>query len=325
MIGKIVIGKSFAGCIAYCLEDKKQKQDVIIRNRAEVLFSNLCGGSKRELVEQFGDIRRLNPRLEKPVMHITLSGAPEDKIGRGTLIQMVQELAREMGFERHQYLAVSHSDTRHQHVHVVVNRVGLDGKTLKDSHNYRKIASFCRKMEAKHNLRTVLSPRRFLPREERLIPRQDGRKEVLRRDIAQALSGCKTWEAFREKMKALGYQTIKGRGICFIDAKGVRIKGSEVGYAYKTIESKLAQNNGLKGAQLTPKENREDTPVLPSIPKSPDRENVPKEQNVPGKEMPLEKALEKLVHNKEEMQAGVNPNLLKEAKKKKKKRRSLHL
>ncbi len=327
MIGKIMMGKSFKGYIKYCLEDKKQRQgqEVTFKNRAEVLFGNLCSGSKKELIEQFNEVRCLNRRVAKPVMHITLSLAPEDKLERGKLIQVVQDLSKEMNFEQHQYLAVSHFDTRHQHVHVVVNRIGLGGKTLKDSHSYRKIAAFCRKMEEKYGLRQVLSPRRFLPKEQRLTPRLNQRKETLRRDIAQSLSSCKTWEAFREKMKELGYQTITGRGICFIDAKGVRIKGSEVGYSYRTIESKLGQNNGLKLAQLNPKESQADTPVPPLIPKSSDGENIQKEMKALGKERQLERALETLMSSKDEIPVGVNPELLKEAKKKKKKRHSLHL
>ncbi len=185
--------------------------------------------------------------------------------------------------------------------------------------------SFCRKMEVKHNLRPVLSPRRFLPKEQRLTPRQDQRKEALRRDIAQSLSGCKTLEDLRERMKALGYQTIKGRGICFIDAKGVRIKGSEVGYSYRTIERMLAQNNGLKLLQFTPKENGADTPVLSLVPKISGWESAQKGLKTPGMEKHLEKALETLLRHKEELPVGVNPELLKEAKKKKSKRRFLRL
>lgn len=327
MIGKIMLGRSFGGCIAYCLEDKKQRreQEAVIKNRAEVLLANYCSGSKQALVEQFREVRRLNPRVEKPVMHIILSGAPGDKLDRGRLIQLVQDLARDMGFERHQYLAVAHSDTGHPHVHVVVNRVGLDGKTLKDSHNYRKMAAFCRQMEKKYGLKTVLSPRRFLTGEQRLMPRQDGRKETLRMDIIQSLSNCKTLEDFQLAMKALGYGVVKGRGICFIDPKGVRIKGSEVGYALGVIERKLSQSRGLNLPQHTPAQHPMRTPAPPLLPKGLDRERALKALQVPEKEMHFEKVLGTLFQNKEDMPAGVNPELLKEAKKKKSKRRSLHL
>jgi len=53
MIGKIFTGKSFRGCIGYCLEDKEQKKEekMIVKNRAE---------------------------LSKPVLHISLSLASEE-------------------------------------------------------------------------------------------------------------------------------------------------------------------------------------------------------------------------------------------------------
>ncbi len=64
MIGKIIIGKSFRGCISYCLEDKVlQSQEVGFKNRAEVLLFNQCYGNKKELIQQFNDVRHLNPKL----------------------------------------------------------------------------------------------------------------------------------------------------------------------------------------------------------------------------------------------------------------------
>jgi hypothetical protein len=64
MIGKVITGKSFKGCIAYCLEDKKLSRNKAINNhRAAVLQYNLCFGNKKELINQFNEVRRLNPRL----------------------------------------------------------------------------------------------------------------------------------------------------------------------------------------------------------------------------------------------------------------------
>ncbi len=49
-----------------------------------------------------------------------------------------------------------------------------------DSNNFQKIAAYCRRMELKFDLTQVLSPRRFLPKDQRQIPRQDARKEKLK-------------------------------------------------------------------------------------------------------------------------------------------------
>ncbi len=243
MIGKVMIGKSFGGCIAYCLEDKrlKETQEVIFKDRAELLAFNLCYGNKKELIDQFNEVRQLNPKLSKPVMHITLSLAPDEKLGNGFLNEIAECCAKDFGFDKNQYLAVLHVDTKNQHIHIVANRVGFDKKTVSDSNNYRKMAAFCRKMENKFHLKPVLSPRAFLPEEQRDLPRHDSRKELLKQDIRQSLKASNSIQGFERQMNQKGYSLIKGRGIAFMDQQKVRTKGSDVGYSLMKIEKILMQ------------------------------------------------------------------------------------
>ena len=102
------------------------------------------------------------------------------------------------------------------------------------------MASYCRKMELKFNLTQVLNPRKFLPKEQWNIPRQDGRKEQLKKNIQQTLQHVNNYQQFELKMKALGYRVLKARGISFIDDKKVKIKGSEVGFSLMKIEKILS-------------------------------------------------------------------------------------
>ncbi len=242
MIGKITIGKSFAGCLDYCLNDKVQKQKAVpvMKDRAEVIMYNQCYGSVKELLQQFNEVRALNEQLKKPVLHITLSLAPGEQLPKDKLMGLCQECAKDMGFENNQYVAIHHRDTSHSHVHIVANRVGYDRRTVSDSKNYQKIAAYCRRMEQQFELKEVLSPRLFLSKEERLLPRQDIRKEQLKNDIQQTLKTVHTYPEFEQAMRSLGYQVIRARGICFIDDKKVKIKGSEVGFSLSKIEQVLA-------------------------------------------------------------------------------------
>lgn len=238
MIGKIIIGKSFKGCINYCLEDKKQtdEEKMVVKNRGELFVYNQCFGNKQELIQQFNEVRALNPKISKPVLHITLSLSPEEKPSKAILTDVVEDCAKQLGFEKNQYIAVHHNDTKHQHIHIVANRVGFDGKTVKDNHNYQKIAAYCRKMEIKHELKRVLSPRRFLAKELKQMPRHDLRKEQLKHDIKGCLYSSKNYSEFENKMKQKGYEIYKGRGIAFRDKQQVYTKGSEVGYSLQTMK-----------------------------------------------------------------------------------------
>jgi hypothetical protein len=143
-------------------------------------------------------------------------------------------------------VAVLHKDTEHPHIHIVANRIGYDGKTLSDSHNYQKIAKLCRKLELKHELKQVQSPNVFLPKELWNYQRFDGRKQQLKIDISRCLATVKNYDEFEQKMKALKYDVIKMRGVAFRDQQKVYTKGSEVGYSLVIIEKILAQKQGLK-------------------------------------------------------------------------------
>ncbi len=248
MIGKITVGKSFRGCIAYCLKDKIQKldQEPVMRDRSEVLMFNKCFGNENELVQQFNEVRQLNNKLSKPVLHITLSLSPGEVLGKDKLMEMSEQCAKEFGFENNQYIAISHRDTNHQHLHIVANRIGFNKRTISDSNSYQKIANYCRKMEQKYELKQVLNPRRYLSKEQRNIPRFDQRKERLRLNIKEALKECSNLAQFEQKMKERGYEIIKGRGISFADEKRVKVKGSELNYSLQTIEKILAKQSALQ-------------------------------------------------------------------------------
>lgn len=203
---------------------------------------NQCFGNQKELIEQFNAVRQLNPKLSNPVLHITLSLAPGEHLPNDKLMEMCEHCAKEMGFEKNQYVAVHHLDTKHQHIHIVANRIGFDRRTVSDSNNYKKIASYCRKMELLYSLQEVLSPWQFLSEKQRAIPRHDRRKEQMKRHIWDCLAVSRSYEDFERLMKEKRYEVIKGRGIAFRDEKKVYAKGSELGYPLQKIERLLEQN-----------------------------------------------------------------------------------
>lgn len=248
MIGKITTGKSFRGCLLYCLNDKQKlhKDDVVFKNRANVLMFNKCFGNQTELMQQFNEVRWLNPKLAKPVLHITLSFKKDHNLDHSKLMAISEACAKDLGFENNQFVSIFHKDTEHPHMHIVANRIGFDKKTVSDSNNYQKIAAFCRKMELKYNLKQVLSPRRYLSKEQRLLTRSDERKKVLALAIRHSINNSKDLDQFTRIMQSKGYKVIKSRGISFIDDKKVKIKGSEVGYSLQKIEQRLEFQHRLK-------------------------------------------------------------------------------
>ncbi len=315
MIGKIMIGKSFRGCINYCMENKKQptSENISQMNRAEVLLFNQCFGNTKELIQQFNETRQLNQKLLRPVLHITLSLALGERLEKNKLVNIVQDCAIVFGFENNQFIAITHNDTGHKHLHIVANRIGFDKKTVSDSNSYKKMASYCRKMEIKYGLQQVLSPKKFLPQQLRNIPRTDTRKETIKKDIQDALLTSKSYSDFEKQMQQKKYQILKARGIVFIDKKGVYVKGSEVGYSLSNIEKILQRSPEHKQIIISLHKERDS-----SIKKQWQQHSLNQEQKISNK---MKNDLDKIAHIL--LKPGITdnyiPNALLEKKKKKKK------
>ena len=64
--------------------------------------------------------------LAKPVYHYTLSWGQDERPARAEMSRAVDESLRALGMKDRQALVVAHNDTRHPHVHVVVNRVSAE-------------------------------------------------------------------------------------------------------------------------------------------------------------------------------------------------------
>jgi hypothetical protein len=321
MIGKIVTGKSFRGCLQYCLHDKiadEKKNELVMKDRSEVLLYNQCFGSDKELIQQFNEVRQLNPRLSKPVLHVTLSLSQGENLPGYKLAEMARDCAHDLGFSNNQFVVVLHKDTAHPHIHIVANRIGYDGKAVSDSNNYQKIAKLCRKLELKHQLKQVLSPNAFLPKELRNYQRLDQRKMQLQVDIKQSLASALNYGQFEQKMKALKYDVIKMRGIAFRDQQKVYTKGSEVGYSLATIERILAQRQELKiehkREKIHPTHRHEKHPEETS--------QTAIEKQFQKESQPI---LDILLKPTPESVEGINPSLLEEQRKRRKRQKQRHL
>jgi hypothetical protein len=145
MIGKIVKGRSFKGCISYVLGDKNAK----ILASEGVLETDV-----KSIINSFHMQSLLNPKLSKCVGHIPLAFSPDDK--ERLTDQFMERLAKEymkaMGIENTQYIIVRHNNTNHPHCHIVFNRVDNDGKTISDKNDRYRNEKVCKQLKDKYNL-----------------------------------------------------------------------------------------------------------------------------------------------------------------------------
>jgi len=225
------IGKSFGGCVRYNLEKEK----------AEVLFTEGVRMDRAEhMTEDFNLVRKTNPDLGMAVWHTSISFAPEDteKVNEELLEAIARDYAKK--FELEQYAVIRHRDAAHQHIHIIANRVGYDGHTIKDTYCGSRGKELAGRLEKKYELHHQIGKRLELTHQEKLYGK-DKVKYQIYEAVKKELPSCKTLEDLKTKLERHGIKTeIKTQGLSF--SKGLeRFKGSAVDKAFgkKTLEKTI--------------------------------------------------------------------------------------
>ena len=197
MIGKVISGGSFGGTVGYVM---KEQSRVLEARGVEP-------SGVREMVEDFEDQARLNPRLKQNVGHISLSFSPEDtpKLTDERMTQIAREYMQKMGITDTQYLLVRHLDQPHSHCHLVYNRVGNHGQTISDRNIKLRNAKVCRELTERFGLH--LAPGKEAVRRERLREPDRTRYEIYD-TIRQELPRCRNWNELQDRLKCHGIETI---------------------------------------------------------------------------------------------------------------------
>ncbi len=139
MIVRIETGTSFKGAGLYYLHDKREEGELVRLTNARVEWTHALNTLEDEPEAVLAEMRetaanqrflklssgnRIDGRpTEQVVMTVSLSWSPKQKPTRKEMIETAQSFLKHMGWEEHQALLVAHNDTKHPHIHLIINRV----------------------------------------------------------------------------------------------------------------------------------------------------------------------------------------------------------
>lgn len=106
MIAKNIKGKGFAGCVRYVLNDKHELLEA----------EGVLADSAESIIRSFAMQHSMRGEITKPVGHIPISFAPEDKhkMTNEFMLQLAKEYMQEMGIRNTQYIVVRHHNWKIQ-------------------------------------------------------------------------------------------------------------------------------------------------------------------------------------------------------------------
>ena len=147
MIAKIIKGADFGGVINYLLSKEERKVKVLASNNIGFTDQNLCA-------HEFALQASMHPNVHKPVCHTILSFSANDaeQLTNDVMVKIANEYLAKMGYGDTQSLIVRHSDRQHPHLHICINRIGNDGKTISDRNEKYRSTKVCRELTERYGL-----------------------------------------------------------------------------------------------------------------------------------------------------------------------------
>ena len=244
MIAKIIQGTDFNGVINYMLNKPEDKAKVLAATGVRIASAN-------DIAHDFNLQASMRPNVQKAVCHTILSFSANDaeRLTDAMMVKIANEYLEKIGYADTQSLIVRHSERQHPHLHICINRIGNDGKTISDRNEKYRSTKICRELTERYGL-TIGEGKQKVNR-----PRLRG-KDKLRYEIFDVIKAVlpqsKNWKDFVEGLEQQGITThfkTKGntdvvQGIIFAK-DGCSFSGSKIdrSCSFTRLNETLSQNS----------------------------------------------------------------------------------
>lgn len=108
----------------------------------------------RGAIEAFGLYSDRNTRVKNPVVHFSLSPAPEDRLSEQEMIALARDFMERMGYGSQPFIIFQHEDIQRRHMHIVSVRVDEQGHEIDYRFDLKRAIAHCRDMERRYGLRS---------------------------------------------------------------------------------------------------------------------------------------------------------------------------
>ena len=244
MIAKIIQGTDFNGVINYMLNKPDDKAKVLAATGVRSTLAN-------DIAHDFNLQASMRPNVQKAVCHTILSFSANDaeRLTDAIMVKIANEYLEKMGYADTQSLIVRHSDRQHPHLHICINRIGNDGKTITDRNEKYRSTKICRELTERYGL-TIGEGKQKVNRPR--LRREDKLRYVIFDAIKAVLPQSKNWKGFVAGLEQQGITTrfkTKGntdvvQGIIFAK-EGCSFSGSKIdrSCSFARLNETLNQNS----------------------------------------------------------------------------------
>ena len=213
----------------------------------------------------------MRPNVQKPVCHTILSFSASDaeRLTDDVMVKIANGYLEKMGYGNTQSLIVRHSDRQHPHLHICINRIDNDGKTISDRNEKYRSTKICRELTERCGL--TLGEGKKAVNRHRLRGEDKLRYEIFD-GIKAVLPKSNNWKDFvadlerqgiATRFKTKGYTNVV-QGIIF-EKDGCSFSGSKIdrSCSFSRLNAEIERNSHKQE-----KTNLQNKPMVDSVDES---------------------------------------------------------
>ena len=227
--------------------------------------------SYRLCADEFTLQASMRPNVQKPVCHTILSFSASDaeRLTDDVMVKIANGYLEKMGYGNTQSLIVRHSDRQHPHLHICINRIDNDGKTISDRNEKYRSTKICRELTERCGL--TLGEGKKAVNRHRLRGEDKLRYEIFD-GIKAVLPKSNNWKDFvadlerqgiATRFKTKGYTNVV-QGIIF-EKDGCSFSGSKIdrSCSFSRLNAEIERNSHKQE-----KTNLQNKPMVDSVDES---------------------------------------------------------
>lgn len=245
MIGRIFSpSRSFARACQYVTADLE---------RARVLYQEGVRGHDFKLAARdFELVAQLRDTIGKPVFHAVLTFHRDEELEDAQKVELALKYLDGVGMVKTQRLVAAHNDARHEHVHLLANRIDYDGNPI---HNFPEV------LRGRDTVEGLIGEYGLVPVASKDLRRtnfdqldsSDTRKYSVYRSIREHVGLVKDMDELEGRLRAEGIETRyrldetgQRVGISFL-YQNEAFRGSEIDktFSLRALEQTLGQRQEL--------------------------------------------------------------------------------
>ena len=206
-----------------------------------------------DILREMEAVNQYNYRCKNKYLRFEIGIAPQDraKLAPDDMIRIARTFAARMGLDNHQWIACTHKDTGKPHIHLIANRIGVDGKVFDTTFMSNRSARIAEELSRDMGLTIANEVHRQKPHQEvHADPDRQQAKERLQQIAYSELKGNTTLAGFLYGLErhGVGIEPAKNKqgniyGIRF-SYEGHTFKASEIGreFGYHSLAGNFSSS-----------------------------------------------------------------------------------